>query len=365
VIERFLASNDILKDQKEREFFVAGKKGLRPGLNGNARISLDSGGFLQERAKRWHSSRHFAATPASLSQMQSLLSHLRGFESAGKTKYAYPSAGETHAVQTYLWVRPKAIEGLDAGIYYFHPERNELVRIASSDALSSETQAPANRALIERARFGIIFLADLGAIRPMYGKYSENFAWMEAGHMSQLLRQAAPDCGLGLCLIGFFELDGLRRPLALGAQHVSVGMMAGGVLAESTTVVSFAERAPIQAPAAEPPHSALTESIAAIWRDVLHVGEVGLRDNFFESGGTSFNMFAIQREVLERLKKTICITDLFRFPTVAALAEFLEEGASPRIAPHSASAPAETPLEELLAKRRLRRSIRADPGSLR
>ncbi|MBK8985238.1 MAG: LLM class flavin-dependent oxidoreductase [Chloroflexi bacterium] len=73
-----------------------------------------------------------------------------------------------------------------------------------------------------------------------------------------------------------------------------------------------------------PPTSQLEEQIAAIWRQVLNVPQVGLNDNFFDLGGHSLLTVQVHRELKGLVAKPLAITDLFRFPTIRALVEFLD-----------------------------------------
>ena len=68
------------------------------------------------------------------------------------------------------------------------------------------------------------------------------------------------------------------------------------------------------------------ERIIEIWKSVLRVPEVGSRDNFFDLGGHSLLAVKAHRILKEAFEKPLGITDLFRFPTVKALAEYLDEG---------------------------------------
>ncbi|HWH73294.1 MAG TPA: MupA/Atu3671 family FMN-dependent luciferase-like monooxygenase [Methylibium sp.] len=82
------------------------------------------------------------------------------------------------------------------------------------------------------------------------------------------------------------------------------------------------------APAAEPaayvaPTSELEETIAAIWKDVLKLSQVGTRDNFFDLGGHSLLAVQTHRRLKETLNRPLSITDIFRFPTIASLSAFL------------------------------------------
>jgi amino acid adenylation domain-containing protein len=83
-----------------------------------------------------------------------------------------------------------------------------------------------------------------------------------------------------------------------------------------------ASRAPAEAEYA-PPRNATEAVISEVWREVLGVERVGVRDHFFELGGTSVRIAAVQRALAERLGRPVAIVDLFRYPTVADLAAHL------------------------------------------
>lgn len=74
------------------------------------------------------------------------------------------------------------------------------------------------------------------------------------------------------------------------------------------------------------PTSDLEARIAAIWAKVLGVAKVGSKDNFFALGGHSLLAVQAHREIRDGLGATkLSITDVFRFPTLAALAAHLED----------------------------------------
>ncbi|MGN9779207.1 amino acid adenylation domain-containing protein [Micromonospora sp. H33] len=77
------------------------------------------------------------------------------------------------------------------------------------------------------------------------------------------------------------------------------------------------------------PTGELEEAVAAIWREVLAVQVVGADDNFFDIGGHSLLMVRVQARLAERLGRTVPVVDLFRHPTVRALARHLASGGSP------------------------------------
>ena len=88
------------------------------------------------------------------------------------------------------------------------------------------------------------------------------------------------------------------------------------------------------------PRTALEQTIAAVWREVLGLDKVGLQDNFFDVGGHSLLMIEVHALLRERLGRDIAVVELFQYPTIGALAEHLGKGAAEKPAPVPAEAPA-------------------------
>ncbi len=73
------------------------------------------------------------------------------------------------------------------------------------------------------------------------------------------------------------------------------------------------------------PRTSVERQLVEIWEDVLRVEHVGVNDNFFELGGHSLLMIEVRSKLLEVFGLDITVADLFRFPTISALAKFLNE----------------------------------------
>ncbi len=71
------------------------------------------------------------------------------------------------------------------------------------------------------------------------------------------------------------------------------------------------------------PAEGLESEVAAIWSRVLGRERVGSGDGFFDLGGHSLLLVQVQGQLRERLGEEVSILELFRHPTVAALAGFL------------------------------------------
>lgn len=83
---------------------------------------------------------------------------------------------------------------------------------------------------------------------------------------------------------------------------------------------------PVMAVAYVAPQDELEETIAAIWQEVLGVERVGVEDSFFDLGGNSLLMARTQSKLATSLQQEISILDLFKYPTIKSLAQFLGQG---------------------------------------
>ncbi|AUX48181.1 peptide synthetase [Sorangium cellulosum] len=86
----------------------------------------------------------------------------------------------------------------------------------------------------------------------------------------------------------------------------------------------------VEAPAraTTPPRTDLERAIAAIWRDVLSVPQVGVHDNFFDLGGHSLLLAKVHGRLREELDRALPMLVLFQHPTIASLAGALSGEAS-------------------------------------
>jgi acyl carrier protein len=76
------------------------------------------------------------------------------------------------------------------------------------------------------------------------------------------------------------------------------------------------------------PRTEAEQRVAATWREVLALKEVGADDNFFDLGGHSMLLLQAHERIREATGNDLPIVALLQFPTVRALARYLSEGAT-------------------------------------
>ncbi|MBG0816414.1 non-ribosomal peptide synthetase [Planomonospora sp. ID82291] len=125
--------------------------------------------------------------------------------------------------------------------------------------------------------------------------------------------------------------DGLRRHLRERLPGHAVPAEVILLPALPLTPNGKVDRAALPPPAPRParPHreesaTATERLITAVWREVLGVPRVSAEENFFDIGGHSLATAQVQARLTAALGRQVPIVDLFRFPTVRALAAHLD-----------------------------------------
>ena len=354
--------------------------------------------------------RTFAPRPISFAAFSQLLQtlvqvHLPDLPLA---KYRYPSALGLYPVQTYLYVKPGFVEGVDGGYYYYQPAGHELEPLDSGVALSAAIFTTSEQPIWAQAGFALFLVAHLDAVEPIYGRQlAKQFCLLEAGYIGQLLMTEAPVCQIGLCPVATFAEDTiLHVQLGLSERQSVLHAFLGGAidpaqtrqwLQPSTGMLTPREleqrllahlcerlppqmiptwvqmvealpltpngkldrqqvaRLPLERPAptaAVVPRSALEATIAAIWQEVLGVTTVSIHDHFFEIGGNSLHLVRVHQRLMDELADhTLSITTLLQYATIQRLAACLSQSAAP-------TAESKSPPRDRTALLRQQRAIR-------
>ena len=73
------------------------------------------------------------------------------------------------------------------------------------------------------------------------------------------------------------------------------------------------------------PRTEIERFIAEVWHEHLQITNIGVEDNFFDRGGHSMLALSIHARLAARFEDRITVIDLFTYPTIAALARYLEQ----------------------------------------
>ena len=74
------------------------------------------------------------------------------------------------------------------------------------------------------------------------------------------------------------------------------------------------------------PTGVIEKNLAQIWREVLGVENIGIKDNFFDLGGNSLLLIRMHSKIETEYPDKVKVTDIFSNPTISKLAQFIEKG---------------------------------------
>jgi amino acid adenylation domain-containing protein len=379
----------IVTDPVERIEFKLRQPGLRQLEPDQSSVELIRPKFDQALAQTYlkrQSYRKMLEEPVSFKQFSLFVSCLMQIKlnNIPLPKYRYPSAGSLYPVQTYLLIKPNRVEGLEGGVYYYHPADHRLVLLNAVTHISDigdGLYGGSNQSIFEQSAFSLFVIGQMDAIAPMYGEWARDFCLLEAGYISQLLMNTAPDYEIGLCPIGHLNFEKLQNLFGLSSSnHILLHSFIGGridpnqikqwllpttsqtygsVLNSKQLSAYLRQKLPsYMVPSVYIPLDTLPltpngkidrkslpipdtasldlqrtfvapltvteETIAAICADVLHLEKVGVDDNLIMLGGDSLQATQIVARLRKKFPLEIPLRQFWKSPTVAGLAEHID-----------------------------------------
>lgn len=210
-----------LLDRAAKEAFTARGSNRRHDLQGNPRQSLPAAPVPPQWLEWRGTRRRFLRRPVAAGELGHLLGFLARQNGGEDGRFLYPSAGATYAVQVYAWVRDDAVADVAGGFYWFDPRTAELVRIGPAGEWDNTCQFVYNRPVFDGSAAAIMLVGELAAIEPLYGRdTAARMLTLEAGYMGQVLMMAQAGTRIGLCAIGSFKDERVRRELRLSPSHM-------------------------------------------------------------------------------------------------------------------------------------------------
>jgi acyl transferase domain-containing protein len=95
--------------------------------------------------------------------------------------------------------------------------------------------------------------------------------------------------------------------------------------ARSAEMKSFQQQRPPLPTEYVEPSSAVEETVAEVWEDVIGFASIGIHDNFFDLGGSSLLATQILARLNETFPVTLSIREVLETPTVAGVADVVED----------------------------------------
>lgn len=218
----------LILDPKERESFKKERFNLKK-ISGET-YELDSEDFTNE-FQEFKTTRVFSKETISKKIFGRFLSVLKEIEHNNTFKLLYPSAGSSYPVQIYVHLKEEAIEGFSKGVYYYHPQKNSLIKVTEQEP--ENLHFLTSNDIYKTAGFSIFMIADLKAIEPLYGNTATEYAYIEAGCITQLLRMHGAKYNMGMCSIGQINNENLSKLLNLDKKQLILHTILGGLISNN------------------------------------------------------------------------------------------------------------------------------------
>ena len=74
-----------------------------------------------------------------------------------------------------------------------------------------------------------------------------------------------------------------------------------------------------------PPKTELEKQLSQLWREVLQIDKVGLRDDFFQIGGNSLSVIQLHKRLTQHLVAEISIATLYRYRTIESFLDSISQ----------------------------------------
>ncbi len=75
------------------------------------------------------------------------------------------------------------------------------------------------------------------------------------------------------------------------------------------------------------------KQVLSIWQDIIKAKSIGINDNFFDAGGTSFLAVRVVDRIEKELNVSLGLREFFFSPKIQSLAELIEWQKNPKRAP--------------------------------
>lgn len=159
------------------------------------------------------SHRSFNAEPLTLDELSFLLWATQGVRerlAPGAVLRSVPSAGNRHALETYLAVQ--RVSGLEPGMYRYLPLEHQLLDLFHEDQMPGKlTEAALGQSFVGRSAVVFIWTAIPYRMEWRYGLAAHKVIALDVGHVCQNLYLACEAIGAGTCAVGAYHQQLMDR----------------------------------------------------------------------------------------------------------------------------------------------------------
>jgi SagB-type dehydrogenase family enzyme len=175
-----------------------------------------------------HSRRNFGPEPLTPDELSLLLWATQGVRQRVDEQVVLrtvPSAGNRHALETYLAVQ--RVHGVEPGFYRYLPLQHQLLHLFHEEQMPQKlTQAALGQTFVGRAAVVFIWAAIPYRMEWRYGPAAHKVIALDAGHVCQNLYLACEAIGAGTCAVAAYHQQFMDRLVRVDGQDEFVVYLA-------------------------------------------------------------------------------------------------------------------------------------------
>ncbi len=175
-----------------------------------------SGVDVFEAIKARRSRREYTTKSLTLEQVSAILYYTIGVTGRawwGGPKRAYPSAGGLQPVEAYLYA--DRVEGLERGLYHYHPGRHCLEVVKLGDYSRELMRASLDQEHVGEAPVVLVLTAVYSRTASKYGLRSYRYIHWDSGFAGQNVYLVVEALGLATVTVGAFYDDEVCRVIEI------------------------------------------------------------------------------------------------------------------------------------------------------
>ena len=264
----------------------------------------------------------------------------------------------------YIYVKPKRVEGLEGGFYQYDFTKDKMVEISTRNKAIDDLHYGGNQKIFDNSAFSLLFVNR--------SQETIDKDMLMAGFISQALMTISTKSEIGLCSVGGFNVDAVRKHLQLRGEESPLYCIEGGKISQKQmeiwktetvkkdiaqewkeflntklpyymvpdvlipikklplTVNGKIDRKALLEIGMETniedremisPRNDIEGMLLEIWKEILSMDELSVDDNLFELGGDSLMAAQLVSRATQTFNITIPLHELFGNPSIEGMAE--------------------------------------------
>ena len=183
---------------------------------------------VEEAIKERRTIRNFGPKSLTVVQLSQLFWSAQGITDKRSGLRAAPSGGALYPLDVYAVVGEGGIEGLQPGVYHYHPASHSVQLVRKADRRKEVASASLWQMWMARAPVIFVITSEYERITRKYGKRGIRYAQIEVGHVGQNIFLQSGALGLGAGIVGAFHDEAVAKAIGAPTAHKPLLIMPVG-----------------------------------------------------------------------------------------------------------------------------------------